>query len=113
KYAARNRSNSKRGDFQLGDSTFNRNWVAAPATSEGDDGLGPTFNARSCSGCHASNGRGSAPDEGDEFIGLVLRLSVPGEGPHGAPKPEPTYGHQFQPQGIFGVSGEGTPAVHY
>ena len=37
----RNLSADNRGPFQIGDGVFNRNWVSAPATPPGRDGLGP------------------------------------------------------------------------
>lgn len=113
-YPARNLSPDHRSLFQLGDGIFNRNWVTAPATPQGADGLGPTFNGRSCSACHASDGRGAPPERQDEpFLGLLLRLSVPGQGEHGGVIPEPTYGDQLNPFGILGVPGEATPTVSY
>ena len=114
-YPAANLSAANRGPFQLGDGIFNRNWVAAPASPQGDDGLGPTYNAFSCSGCHSNNGRGAPPqsDGGDPFLGLLLRLSIPGTDAHGGPAPDPNYGNQLQPNGILGVPGEGTPSVSY
>ncbi len=113
-YPAKNLSDANRGPFQIGDGIFNRNWIPAPATPVGTDGLGPTFNATSCSGCHIDNGRGEPPtNAGDPFLGLLLRVSVPGTGPHGGPVGDPTYGDQIQPNGIFGVPGEGTPGVTY
>ncbi|MGZ3443330.1 MAG: di-heme oxidoreductase family protein, partial [Polyangia bacterium] len=113
-YPARNLEQSYRNAFQIGDAIFNRNWVAAPATAQGSDGLGPTFNAFSCSGCHDNNGRGAPPaSDADPFLGLLLRLSVPGQDAHGGPAPDPSYGDQLQPYGILGVPGEGTPHVAY
>src|SRR4051812_19890210 len=68
-YPARNLSSELRALFQVGDGVFNRNWVIAPATPEGNDGLGPTYNALSCSGCHQGNGRGTPPTvEGEPFL---------------------------------------------
>jgi CxxC motif-containing protein (DUF1111 family) len=113
-YPARNLQQSYRNAFQIGDAIFNRNWVPAPATAQGSDGLGPTFNALSCSGCHDNNGRGAPPaGDDDPFLGLLLRLSVPGDDGHGGPLGDPTYGDQLQPNGIPGVAGEGTPHVAY
>ena len=112
-YPARNLSDTHRDPFQIGDAIFNRNWVPAPGPG-GNDGLGPTYNAISCSGCHANNGRGAPPQSsGEQFLGLLLRLSIPGTDAHGAPLGDPSYGDQLQPYGIFGVPGEGTPAVSY
>jgi CxxC motif-containing protein (DUF1111 family) len=112
-YPAHNLDDAARALFQLGDGVFNRNWVTAPATPQGNDGLGPTFNALSCSGCHANNGRGAPPSAGEPFLALLLRLSIPGVDAHGGPNPDPGYGDQLQSQAILGVPAEGTPAVTY
>lgn len=112
--AARNLDADGREEFALGDHFFNRNWVTAPASSEGGDGLGPHYNATSCSACHFKDGRGSPPEEPDEeFFALLFRLSVPGVGEHGGPLPEPVYGGQLQNFGILGIPPEGKPAVTY
>jgi CxxC motif-containing protein (DUF1111 family) len=113
-YPARNLQEGRRDAFQIGDAIFNRNWVPAPATPQGNDGLGPTYNAISCSACHDNNGRGAPPSSpSDPFLGLLLRISLPGDGPHGGPAPDPTYGDQIQPFGVLGVPGEATPQVSY
>jgi CxxC motif-containing protein (DUF1111 family) len=45
---------------------------------------------------------------------LLIRLSVPGAGPHGGPKPHPIYGDQLQTQGILGlVPDEGEARVQW
>lgn len=100
--------------FLTGNSFFNQPWVQAPASTTTRDGLGPVFNARSCSACHFKDGRGAPPVAPDEaFLGMLLRLSVDGAGEHGAPLPDPSYGGQLQPFGINGVPGEGMPRVSY
>lgn len=100
--------------FFVGNSFFNQNWVTAPSSTQGRDGLGPTYNATSCSACHFKDGRGAPPQEaGEEFLGLLLRLSVPGTGPNGGGLPEPTYGGQFNHRAINGVAAEGTSRVEY
>ncbi len=100
--------------FYTGNSFFNQPWVEAPASTRVRDGLGPYFNARSCTGCHARDGRGVTPESVDEpFRGLLLRLSVPGEGAHGAPVPEPVYGGQLQPLALPDTTPEATPRVRY
>lgn len=93
-------SQDRRGPFFVGNSFFNENWVQAPASAAARDGLGPVFNARSCSGCHFKDGRGHVDD-------LLVRLSLP-DG-----RPEPRYGEQLQPHGIQGVPGEGRVEVDY
>jgi CxxC motif-containing protein (DUF1111 family) len=112
--AARNLKDARRDRFFVGNALFNRNWVTAPSSTTGLDGLGPTFNASSCSACHFKDGRGQPPEsEGEPFVGLLLRLSVPGENEHGGPVPEPNYGDQFNHESILGVASEGHAAVTY
>lgn len=113
-YPARNLGEARRDAFALGDHFFNRNWVTAPASASGNDGLGPTFNATSCSACHALDGRGAPPTQaGEPFLGLLLRLSVPGESPRGGPLDEPTYGGQFNHRAILSTPPEGRGTVEY
>lgn len=89
--------------FAVGNSFFNRNWVRAPASTTARDGLGPTFNAQSCSSCHLHDGRGRPPaDARDPERGLLLRLSV-GD----PPQPVRLYGSQLQDRAIAGVPAEG------
>ena len=102
-----------RAAFFVGNSLFNRSWVAAPASVESRDGLGPLFNARSCSGCHFKDGRSRPPEPGEPMRTMLLRVSVPGRGPHGAPLPDPTYGDQIQGSAIVGVVPEGDVIVRY
>ena len=64
----------QRRAFAVGNAFFNDNWVTAPASAEGRDGLGPLFNARSCSGCHFKDGRGRPPAEGEEMLSMLLRI---------------------------------------
>lgn len=112
-YRARNLDDDGADQFFVGNSFFNDNWVTAPASTEGRDGLGPLFNARSCSGCHAHDGRGRPPDPDEAMLSMLVRLSVPGMGEDGGPAPEPTYGGQLQPLAIDGVPGEGRATVEY
>src|SRR6185503_5793872 len=58
---AHNLRDALRPAFFVGNSFFNQNWVAPPASVAGRDGLGPLFNARSCSACHFKDGRGRPP----------------------------------------------------
>jgi CxxC motif-containing protein (DUF1111 family) len=112
--AARNLQGDRREKFFVGNSIFKRNWVTAPASTTGLDGLGPTFNASSCAGCHFKDGRGAPPQAAQEqFLGLLVRLSVPGEDAHGGPLPDPSYGGQFNHRSILGIPAEGTSTVTY
>lgn len=109
--AARNLIGDRRDKFFVGNSFFKRAWVTAPSSTSGVDGLGPTFNATSCAACHFKDGRGAPPQEpGDEFLGLLVRLSVPGAD---GPVDDPSYGGQFNHKSILGVPAEGKSSVTY
>ncbi len=100
--------------FVTGNSLFRNNWVTAPASTTARDGLGPMFNATSCSGCHALDGRGRPPFPGEPTLGsMLVRLSVPGQDAHGGIVPEPTYGEQLSNHGIRGVAPEGEVLITY
>lgn len=87
--------------FRNGEKQFRAPWVVFPLLG-GEWGLGPTFLANSCVGCHVQAGRGRTFDEpGAIAFQQLLRLSVPGESPDGGPLPHPSYGDQLQ---VFGVN---------
>ena len=112
--SARNLTGERRDPFFVGNALFNRNWVTAPSSTTGLDGLGPTFNASSCSSCHFKDGRGAPPAQpGEPFVGLLLRLSIPGQGAHGGPLDEPAYGGQLNHKAILGVPAEASAAIEY
>jgi CxxC motif-containing protein (DUF1111 family) len=112
--SARNMSSERRSAFFVGNSFFKENWVIAPSSTEGRDGLGPLYNARSCSSCHLLDGRGSPPETpGEALLSVLIRLSIPGTDAHGGPADEPTYGGQLQPKAIPGVEPEGNAFVAY
>jgi len=105
---AQNLSDEHELAFHSGNGFFNQGWVEAPASTTARDGLGPLFNARTCSGCHFKDGRGAPPDDGQApFVGLLLRLSmnIPGYPPH------PIYGRQLQDQANPNVPIEAVPQV--
>jgi CxxC motif-containing protein (DUF1111 family) len=89
--------------FSVGNSLFRDNWVIAPASAEGRDGLGPLFNANSCSACHQEDGRGRPPASArDVGLGMVVFVSpLDADG-----KDHPTYGKQLQDQAIPGTRPE-------
>jgi CxxC motif-containing protein (DUF1111 family) len=100
--------------FRAGSSIFRQAWVTGPSQDHPDfEGLGPLYNRLSCIACHVKNGRGLAPEDGEVARAMVVRLSVPGADPHGAPQPHPVYGAQLNPEGILGVPGEGRARVAY
>jgi CxxC motif-containing protein (DUF1111 family) len=110
---AANLSAERSTDFFVGNSFFKTNWIIAPASTSERDGLGPLFNARSCSSCHMNDGRGHPPVTATEpFVGLLLRIGRPGPDGSGD-MPDPVYGDQIQPLAIPGVPPEGTPRVTY
>lgn len=111
-FPAANLSDEERTRFVIGNSFFRRNWVEAPSSTQARDGLGPHFIARSCGGCHVQDGRGAPPDfrqglSTEQPVSLLMRLSVPGVGDHGAPNPDPVYGDQLNNAAIRGVKPEG------
>ena len=83
--------------FREGEKELSVPWVVFPGLG-GHWGLGPTFIADACSVCHVQAGRGRTVDN-TIIVQQLLRVSVPGAGPHGAPNPHPNY--QLQ---VFGVS---------
>ena len=104
----------QREAFAAGKEQFNEAWVVAP-DPDGVWGLGPTFNEDRCARCHEANGRSPAPAHGKPAErGFLVRLSVPGVTPQGAPLPHPDYGDQLQNRGTDDrVPAEGKVVVHY
>ena len=101
-------------DFFVGNSLFNQNWVTAPASTTARDGLGPLFNAHSCSGCHGDDGRGRPPlYTGELDHGLLLRLSVFGENSNGGTVNDLNYGGQIQDQSILNIDTEAAFEITY
>src|SRR5690606_38183629 len=101
-------------DFSFGNKLFNTNWVEAPASVTSLDGLGPTFNRVSCSGCHFKDGRGRPPASDTEPMNsMLMRLSIPGTAADGGPNPHPAYGSQLNDRAIRGVPAEGRATILY
>ncbi|MGH8632492.1 MAG: di-heme oxidoredictase family protein [Burkholderiales bacterium] len=110
--------------FALGQRMFHNKWAFYWFESA-EWGRGPTSNAQSCASCHAGNGRGLTPGDPDSAARsgagpepprdshiavrtevatqIVVRVSLPGEGPAGAPVPLRHYGDQIQDVGVRGV----------
>ncbi|MBS3666444.1 di-heme oxidoredictase family protein [Vreelandella boliviensis] len=114
-----NMSMTKRLDFSVGNSFFRNPWVAAPASTEARDGLGPLINTNSCQGCHLKDGRGHPPTGDENPIALFLRLSLPASQAdtttleqRGA-LPVPNYGLQLQTAAISGAAPEGKLVIAY
>src|SRR5690606_13153018 len=75
-------------DAAAGKALFERQWVAAPASTAASDGLGPLFNARSCASCHPRGGSSAQPEH------RTLRLN------------DPVYGRQLQTLALAGFQPE-------
>ena len=96
-------------DRAIGKALFERPWVPAPSSTRANDGLGPLFDARSCSACHpAGAGRGATAldDQGrPDPLGMVLSL-LREDG-----TPDPVYGHRLETMTLPGVPAEGAIGV--
>jgi CxxC motif-containing protein (DUF1111 family) len=91
---------AQRQRFDEARGAFVQKWVV-PFLPGGPWGLGPVANADACVACHAGNGRGLPPASEDEPIkSMLVRLSIPGDGKNGAPRPEPNYGEQLNNLGV-------------
>ena len=101
-----------RMNFSIGNSYFRNPWIAAPASAEARDGLGPLFNTNSCQGCHIKDGRGHPPLPGQaQAVSTLIRLSIPetADTPRAISDSvvaEPTYGDQLQDFSVAGVTPE-------
>ncbi|GLK84529.1 di-heme oxidoredictase family protein [Ancylobacter defluvii] len=92
-------------DRAIGKALFERPWVPAPSSTRANDGLGPLFDARSCSACHPGAGPGATRIDAQgvpEGLGLVLSLfRADGSG-------DPVYGHRLETMTLPGVPAEGS-----
>lgn len=111
--SARNILPEHRTDFYVGDSFFNENWLAATPVHSERGGLGPLFVSRSCAACHVRGGRGETPDDNLPPETMVVRISVPGQGAYGGPKPDPIYGLQLQTHALPGYQPEAQVLAAY
>ncbi len=102
-------SNITKGNLKKhkeGEIIFKRTFQALGA--DGMSGLGPLFIQDNCAACHIGNGRSQPPmSEVDFSSGLIMRMSIPGIGPHGEPKGVPGYGLQLQNRALPGHDAEG------
>lgn len=101
--------------FMLGKSFFSKPWVEAPSATTARDGLGPLFNANTCTSCHTHHGAGSVyTKEGDISRSLVTRLSLRGQKDSKIGfVPDPVYGAQLSINGVKDVPYEGKPTLRY
>ncbi len=82
-------------EYLAGQAIFEKVWVSAPASTAASDGLGPLYNARSCSQCHEQAGKGRVPQA------LTLRID------------HETFGKQIQERAIAGVAAENRVEIRY
>ena len=100
--------------FLEGEAIFRQRWFAPGEGDPAFAGLGPTYIAPACAACHVRAGRGRPPlRQGDALGSLLIRLSIPGQGDNGAPRPHPAYGDQLQSNAVAGVPAEGQVFVEY
>ena len=98
--------------FLVGNSFFKQNWIESPASASERDGLGPLFNARSCSACHLRDGRSAPPTSTDrDRHGLLIRIGVRQADAPDAP--HPAYGGQIQDIAVQGQQAEARTAIDY
>lgn len=115
---AENLSLTRKGDHFAGNSFFQNAWVTAPASTKARDGLGPLFNTMSCQSCHIKDGRGRPPEDDEEILSMLIRISVEGGEDHDAKErlgvyPDPVYGTQIQNHGIAHVKPEASVLVKW
>lgn len=69
-----------------------------------DQGLGPRFNNSACGGCHVSNGKGPVKVRTGANQGstVVIKVSLPGLQPDGAPRDVPGVGEQLLDRSLNG-----------
>ncbi len=92
-------------DAAVGKALFDRQWIPAPSSTNGTDGLGPLFVSRSCTGCHArSDGAHVATREDgtQDIVGAVVRFGK-ADG-----ITDPFYGLELQTNAVPGLEPEGS-----
>ena len=90
--------------YEEGLRQFKASWSIFPLI-DGEWGLGPTFHASACTGCHVNGGRGKTVDDASKpSFQQLVRLSLPSIDASGEPVPHPAYGNQLQVFGIYGES---------
>src|SRR3546814_19202856 len=109
----------------VGNGLFRKDWVSSPSSTQASDGLGPLFNARSCQGCHAKDGRGTVPGfdplQRSDAVALLVRLALPDSSEDArrrldrgavASWTDSVYGHQLQPFAVPGLLAERHNQIH-
>jgi CxxC motif-containing protein (DUF1111 family) len=101
--------------FKLGQSVFDTEWVAAGAPGiPGRVGLGPLFNAASCTACHKEGAHGRGPTgDGPVPAALVIQLQSPATAGDTVPGGDPVYGRVFNTSAVGPAQVEGEVTVRY
>ena len=101
--------------FKLGQSVFDTEWAAAGEPGiPGRFGVGPLFNARSCTACHSEGAHGRGPTgDGPVPAALVIQLQSPTTDAHTEPGGDPVYGHVLNTSALTPDQVEGAVTVRY
>jgi CxxC motif-containing protein (DUF1111 family) len=105
----------RRAALVSGGLMFNHEWIVHAGPKDVDfDGLGPLFNQASCISCHIQGSRGRVPEHADQPLEtMIVRLSMPAEGPTSKPGRHPAYGDQLNSRSIAGVPAEGSATLTF
>jgi len=107
--AAANLSEEEVARFRIGDRFFTQPWTSAPGGAPESDGLGPTYLATSCAGCHPADGRSSAPlSVGDQGSPILRFIDTAGTASDLA-----EYHTQLQTDAVDGVPAEGEILIRW
>jgi CxxC motif-containing protein (DUF1111 family) len=109
------RDETETAQFKLGQSVFDTDWVAAGARgTPGRFGVGPLFNASSCTACHSEGAHGQGPaGDGPVPAALVMQLQSPTTDADAEPAGDPVYGHVFNTSAVDPARVEGSVTVRY
>ena len=96
---------------ERGDEEFDAAFDADPTSTH--KGVGPVFDNVSCEGCHAGDGRGRPPNDGEIAESFLFRVSYPGRDETGGPNPAPGFGGQLQLRATAGLTPEARVTITY
>lgn len=98
-----------------GQEVFSTQWVPAGTVgASARSGVGPLFNAPSCTSCHNRGGHGDGPTgDGPAPVALVIKLAAPSAAGGSEPAGDPVYGRVFNVAAIEGAQREGVAMVQY
>ncbi|MGY0399406.1 MAG: di-heme oxidoredictase family protein [Ostreibacterium sp.] len=99
-------TNTDQDKFILGRSFFTIPWVVAPAATTARDGLGPLFNANTCSSCHHHSGLGEKYNKKGQLSRAIITKLSRKNG-----QPVPHYGPQIAINGLINVPFEALPTL--